>query len=670
MRSRSDRPLLASLLVLLPSVLFGQTPTLAPVARIAPPGAVADFAFRFDAEGGILVVGTPSTRETHIFVRGAGYTWDLAAVVPPGPNPPSSAGRSVVVSQGRVGAASSRGVDLYLPDGSRDSWIISGNTEVALEGDDFVGWESGSNVRNVRPMYQVSRDVWEYGAPLDYGTWFVLGLDIDADRLALLSAPLHSYDHDAYLAERDPATGEFAPSAQLVPSPADAPLRSIAISGDTAVLGAPFLTVAAEAGRGAIFVFDYDAAAGQWSQVQVLTEPDGGKNHFFGYSVALRGGLLLTSAPNVLSGGRGYLLERDSATGLFVEKAVLLDPLANGNRGFGNQLALGDDVAFLNASADDSVLAFALDPAPATSLELDPWPTCVSTPSLTVTGRASGGSSVARLYRDRPGTPAEILCQDCGVDPTFSWTATDLANCDNRFTLGLLDEHDRQTSFSSKVRFDSTPPELSLYNCRDRSFLVPAGGSVEITAPGFSDNCDRPPSGIATCDNPGPFTAGVTTVTCSETDSCGNTASCTFTVTVVEETASPVPEVRLTAPVCSAEPLVTVNGDVLADEEVTRIAASVDGGPETEICLPCGVDPSFSFDASLAACDNSVRVTARDAGGEVGEAMATVRFDGVGPILTCPDDIYANVPHAFATKAEVHFAAPTASDSCDGSLPP
>ncbi|MEM8932607.1 MAG: HYR domain-containing protein, partial [Acidobacteriota bacterium] len=93
-------------------------------------------------------------------------------------------------------------------------------------------------------------------------------------------------------------------------------------------------------------------------------------------------------------------------------------------------------------------------------------------------------------------------------------------------------------------------------------------------------------------------------------------------------------------------------------------------GPETELCLGCGVDPTFSFVADLAACDNAVRVTAEDDGGQLGDATATVRYDDEGPTLTCPDDIFTNVPFDGASRAEVFFTPPSAADICDGSLVP
>src|SRR5437870_1610026 len=71
---------------------------------------------------------------------------------------------------------------------------------------------------------------------------------------------------------------------------------SVAISGDTAVVGAP-VNGAVGSSSGAAYVFTQDAA-GHWAKVQKLTPSNGVAGDFFGNSVAL-------SSDTALIGARG-----------------------------------------------------------------------------------------------------------------------------------------------------------------------------------------------------------------------------------------------------------------------------------------------------------------------------------------------------------------------------
>ncbi|MEM1179212.1 MAG: hypothetical protein AAGM22_12760 [Acidobacteriota bacterium] len=132
-----------------------------------------------------------------------------------------------------------------------------------------------------------------------------------------------------------------------------------------------------------------------------------------------------------------------------------------------------------------------------------------------------------------------------------------------------------------------------------------------------------------------------------------------------EETARP-PQVQLDPiPACVASSPLAVGGTVSSDEEISSVAGSVDGGAPQTLCRDCGLDPSFSYAAPLAACDNTIEVSAEDVNGVVGLNLVTTRLDGEGPVLTCPDDIFVN---AQGTVAEVFFPTPTAVDGCDGAI--
>jgi hypothetical protein len=86
---------------------------------------------------------------------------------------------------------------------------------------------------------------------------------------------------------------------------------------------------------------------------------------------------------------------------------------------------------------------------------------------------------------------------------------------------------------------DNEPPTIA--DLPDLVRTTP-NGPVPVTfpLPASSDNSGVPPT--VTCADPSGtfFAVGVTTVTCTATDGAGNSASSTFTVTVVLDATSPV----------------------------------------------------------------------------------------------------------------------------------
>ena len=76
-------------------------------------------------------------------------------------------------------------------------------------------------------------------------------------------------------------------------------------------------------------------------------------------------------------------------------------------------------------------------------------------------------------------------------------------------------------------------------------------------------------------------------------------------------------------PLC-AEGSLTVAGRVLAEQEITSLELSVNGGAPTSLCAPCGVSPVYSADVELVEGANRIVVVAVDAGGRQASAMTTV----------------------------------------------
>jgi hypothetical protein len=92
---------------------------------------------------------------------------------------------------------------------------------------------------------------------------------------------------------------------------------SVAISGDTAIVGAEGVTPGTVNQPGAAYVFL--SSCGTWSQQQELTAPDGKSNERFGFSVSVSGGTALVGASNATVGpnaqqGASYVFARPCPT--------------------------------------------------------------------------------------------------------------------------------------------------------------------------------------------------------------------------------------------------------------------------------------------------------------------------------------------------------------------
>ena len=124
---------------------------------------------------------------------------------------------------------------------------------------------------------------------------------------------------------------------------------SIAISGDTAVVGALARNVGENAQQGAVYVFM--RAGATWTQQQELTASDGAAEDLFGAAVALSGDTLLIGASNGARQGPGaaYVFTRFGVTWTQQQKLTASDSTNNGL--FGDSVALDGDTAVVGAPA-------------------------------------------------------------------------------------------------------------------------------------------------------------------------------------------------------------------------------------------------------------------------------------------------------------------------------
>ncbi len=126
----------------------------------------------------------------------------------------------------------------------------------------------------------------------------------------------------------------------------------VAISGDTAVVGAPGRETQPGGSNGAVFVFVLTAAG--WTQQEELTAPDGLNLDSFGAAVAISGNTLVVGAPGHDPGGKpdagaAYVFVRNGTSWTASPPVKLVPSNVVAGDGFGQAVAISGDVIVVGA---------------------------------------------------------------------------------------------------------------------------------------------------------------------------------------------------------------------------------------------------------------------------------------------------------------------------------
>ncbi|HWL93250.1 MAG TPA: FG-GAP repeat protein [Phycisphaerae bacterium] len=130
---------------------------------------------------------------------------------------------------------------------------------------------------------------------------------------------------------------------------------SVALSGDTAVIGAPFEDLAAEEDAGSAYVFVRSGTV--WAQQARFVAPAGSEDDEFGYSVAISGDTAVMGAPYydhaaVSNAGSAYVFVRSGT--VWTQQALLTASDADANSFFGWSVALSGDTLIIGSIFDSS----------------------------------------------------------------------------------------------------------------------------------------------------------------------------------------------------------------------------------------------------------------------------------------------------------------------------
>jgi len=421
---------------------------------------------------------------------------------------------------------------------------------------------------------------------------------------------------------------------------------SVALSGETAVVGAPYDDVATT-DQGSAFVFLRDGAA--WSQQQQLTATDGAAYDYFGSSVALAGDTALVGAisddvDGQSNQGSASVFVRSGTT--WSQQQRLTAAAGAAGDAFGWSVALSGETALVGApyyvvdgkNDQGSASVFAPDEtAPQTAAMLDPaanaagWNTTPVTVSLTATDPSPGSGVDKTYYRLDHDDPFSVY--SAAAKPTVSAEGTTLVEF---YSTDLAGNSEFAETKSAPVRIDKTAPTTTAGG-------IPAGWSkanVTVTLSpsdalsgmiGGSARTEYSTNGGAswtTGTSATISTQGTTTLLYRSTDAAGNI-----------ETAKSV-SVRLdaTAPSTSLPSTAIPQGWGKAPVTVALIPSDalsgmIGGSAKSEYSLDGGATWTTGTSATISAQGQTTLLyRSVDAAGNVErDKSATVRIDSAKP---------------------------------------
>ena len=242
--------------------------------------------------------------------------------------------------------------------GDRFGWAVAVNGDTAVVGAPYKGThnDTGSAYVFVRSGESWSQEAKLTASGSNRERWFGYSIAISGDT-AVIGAPFDnggfSYSGAAYVFVR--SEGSWSEQSKLTASDTtidDHLGWSVAISGDTAVVGAPYDDDNGdESGSAYIFVRNETS----WSQQAKLTASDAVTDDYFGSSVAVSSDTAVIGAlwsdNNGIDSGSAYVFVRSGMS--WSEQAKLIASDSGANDWFGFPVAISGDTAVISAPRDD-----------------------------------------------------------------------------------------------------------------------------------------------------------------------------------------------------------------------------------------------------------------------------------------------------------------------------
>ena len=212
-------------------------------------------------------------------------------------------------------------------------------------------------------------------------------------------------------------------------------------------------------------------------------------------------------------------------------------------------------------------------------------------------------------------------------------------------TLLALDATGQQ---SNPLRINC-PPNQTNWHCGVASTAI-----VTYPAPTTTGSC--PTNAVVTCTPPSGalFILGTTTVTCRATNSCRESVTCTFTVTVARDTTPPVIQ-------CPTNRIVWLCSATATTATVSWPPPPASDNGDANVVVTCSPASGtfFSLGTTTVTCTATDDCTNRT----TCTFTVTVARDTTPPVIQCPSNIVLQT--CSPTGAVVNFPAPGATDNYD-----
>jgi hypothetical protein len=303
---------------------FDYTASGQPQEVTVPDGSAGDqFGYSVSVSGDTTVVGATAHDAAYVFVR-SGTSWSLQQELTAADTAAyDNFGRSVSVSgDTTVVAAQSQTVGSNTSQGAAYVFVRSGTTwnlQQKLTADDGAAYDGfGGSVSLSGDTAVVGAGAHKVGSNPAQGAAYVFVRSGTAwsQQQELTSAAGAAYDGFG---------------------------NSVAVSGDTAVVGSASQTVGSNLAQGAAYVFVRSGTA--WSQQQELIAADGGRTDYFGGSVSVSGDTALVGAPFHKVGsnypGAAYVFVRSGTIWNLQQELTAVDASNN----FGHSVSVSGDTA-------------------------------------------------------------------------------------------------------------------------------------------------------------------------------------------------------------------------------------------------------------------------------------------------------------------------------------
>jgi len=214
--------------------------------------------------------------------------------------------------------------------------------------------------------------------------------------------------------------------------------------------------------------------------------------------------------------------------------------------------------------------------------------------------------------------------------------------------LGLLALGSSTVAQTSTPLGINCPPNRTNWLCGVSSFAF-----VSYPLPTTTGSC--PTNATITCTPPsgGTFILGTTTVNCRATNSCRQSATCSFTITVARDNVPPVIQ-------CPTNRIIWLCGTASTARVSFPLPAATDNA-DTNVVVSCSPpsNSAFQLGTSTVTCTATDDCTNRTAC----TFTVTLARDTSPPVIQCPPSI--SVTSCAASGAVVNYPTPTATDNAD-----